>query len=113
MQAIQAVDDFTMTSIERRYHLLQAVRYLVKHKILGSFVECGVWRGGSMMLMAQTLNSCADQDRDMYLYDTFEGMPPPTRFDIDITDQSALSRLGVRWTQGRSAGPGRLPAWEK
>lgn len=93
MQALRAVDEFTMTSIERRYHLLQAVRYLAKHEIPGAFVECGVWRGGSMMLMARALKACGDENRDLYLYDTFEGMPPPANFDHDFSGQSALSRL--------------------
>jgi O-methyltransferase len=88
-QAIRAVEGLTMTSMERRYHLLQAVRHIVKHKIPGSFVECGVWRGGSMMLMAQTLKKCDDESRDLYLYDTFEGMPQPTELDKDFNDRPA------------------------
>ena len=72
-----------MTSLERRYHLLQSVRHVVKHRIAGSIVECGVWRGGSMMLVAKTLIECGDTSRDLYLYDTFEGMPPPTKADQD------------------------------
>ena len=44
-----------MTSSERRYTLHKAILYLVRHNIAGSIVECGVWRGGSMMLAALTL----------------------------------------------------------
>ncbi len=93
MKAIQTVNGFTMTSLERRYHLLQSVRHVVKHDIQGAFVECGVWRGGSMMLMAQTLNTCGDASRDLYLYDTFEGMPPPTELDKDFGNRPAAARL--------------------
>jgi len=82
-----------MTSMERRYHLLQAVRHIVKHRIPGSFAECGVWRGGSMMLMAQTLKQCHDESRDLYLYDTFEGMPPPTELDKDFKNRPAAACL--------------------
>ncbi|MGD0812826.1 MAG: TylF/MycF/NovP-related O-methyltransferase [Verrucomicrobiota bacterium] len=92
-RALQAVDAFTMTSMERRYHLLQAVRHIVKHTIPGALVECGVWRGGSMMLMAQTLKACGDETRQLYLYDTFEGMPPPTEIDKDFGDRPAAARL--------------------
>jgi predicted O-methyltransferase YrrM len=93
LQALKAVDGLTMTSMERRYHLLQAVRHIIKHKIPGAFVECGVWRGGSMMLMAQTLKQCDDESRDLYLYDTFEGMPPPTELDKDFGNHPAASRM--------------------
>ena len=47
----------TMTSIERMYALYQAVRYVHAAAIPGDVVECGVWRGGSSMLAALTLDS--------------------------------------------------------
>jgi O-methyltransferase len=93
LDKIRSVDAFTMTSFERRYHLLRAVHYIVKHQIPGAFVECGVWRGGSMMLVANTLRCVADLTRDLYLYDTFEGMPPPTELDRDFDNHTAASRM--------------------
>ena len=91
--AIFAVEEFTMTSLERRFHLLQSVRHIVKHRLPGAMVECGVWRGGSMMLVAKTLMECGDTSRDLYLYDTFEGMSEPTEADRDFAAESAASRL--------------------
>ena len=102
--AAHAVDEFTMTSLERRYHLLQSVRYVAKHRIPGSIVECGVWRGGSMMLVAKTLIECGATDRDLYLYDTFEGMPPPTEADQDCFAQTAATRLRSEETTKTSSG---------
>jgi hypothetical protein len=46
--------DHTMTSIERMYALWSATNYAVDNNLPGAFVECGVWRGGSVMLMALT-----------------------------------------------------------
>lgn len=93
MKTVRAVDQFTMTSVERRYHLLESVRHLVKRGISGAIVECGVWRGGSMMLVAQALRACQDTTRDLFLYDTFEGMPPPTEADKDFSGNSADARM--------------------
>jgi hypothetical protein len=45
-----------MTSIERIYALYKAVEYLSVAMIAGDLVECGVWRGGSMMCAALTLS---------------------------------------------------------
>jgi hypothetical protein len=90
---LRSIDAFTMTSIERRYHLLNAVRYLVRNRIHGSIVECGVWRGGSMMLVASTLRQHDAADRDLYLFDTFAGMPPPGNLDVDFRGRSATDRL--------------------
>ena len=73
---------YTMTSIERGYSLFKSVEYIVKNKIPGDFVECGVWKGGSCMLIAQALALFGDAERKIFLYDTFEGMPKPTEEDV-------------------------------
>jgi len=84
---------FTMTSIERMYGLYKALQYVVENKIPGDIVECGVWRGGSCMLIASTLKQFGDTSRAIYLYDTFEGMPAPTAADISHDGQ----RLETKW----------------
>jgi O-methyltransferase len=76
-----AVKPWTMTSYERLFALVVAVRYMVDRAIPGDVVECGVWRGGSMQAVARTLMSLDAADRDLHLFDTFEGMPPPTEED--------------------------------
>jgi O-methyltransferase len=90
---IQSVLPYTQTSPERIYALCEAVRYLVTNQIPGDFVECGVWRGGSMMAVALTLLSLNDQSRKLYLYDTFDGMTEPSDYDISITGDSAKKML--------------------
>lgn len=77
----EAVAPFTMTSIERVVSLVQATKYILENKIEGDIVECGVWRGGSMMAVAYTLLQFGDTARTLYLYDTFTGMPEPTSKD--------------------------------
>src|SRR5689334_16556187 len=74
---------FTMTSPQRVCALVNAVRYVSRHRIPGDIVECGVWKGGSMMAVARTLIAAGDSRRRLYLYDTFDGMPPPTDCDVD------------------------------
>ena len=71
----------TMTSIERLYALYKAVEYVVRHDVPGDFVECGVWRGGSVMMMALALQRLG-ATRRIHCFDTFEGMPPPTGADV-------------------------------
>jgi len=75
---------YSMTSPERMYSLYKATEYVLKNNIPGDFVECGVWRGGSSMLVAQMLASRNVKDRKIYLYDTFEGMSEPGTDDVDI-----------------------------
>jgi hypothetical protein len=84
------VNAFTMTSLERQLALIDATRYLVRRQVPGCFVECGVWRGGSSMAAALALAQEEDTGRDLYLYDTFEGMSPPT--DADKTTDGTLAK---------------------
>ena len=72
----------TMTSIERMYALWNALRYIVRNRLDGDIVECGVWRGGSMMLAALTLAAEGEFERRLWLYDTFAGMPEPSAADV-------------------------------
>ena len=77
---------YTLTfnrGIEPSYSLYKAVQYVVKNKIPGDFVECGVWRGGSVILIALALAHFGDTDRKIFLYDTFTGMTKPDEQDVD------------------------------
>ena len=95
---MKAVKPWTMTSYDRLFALVVAVRHLVAHDIQGTVVECGVWRGGSMQAVARTLLDLDAADRHLHLFDTFEGMPPPGEEDRRLKGQSAeeLMRSGPR-----------------
>lgn len=90
---IRAVRPFTMTSNDKLHALITATRYVAQHKIPGDIVECGVWRGGSMHAVARTLDAAGDHSRELYLLDTFEGMPPPTEKDIRLDGKTAQALL--------------------
>ncbi len=85
--------DYTMTSPERLYALWRATRHVIVRDVPGAMVECGVWRGGSMMLIAHTLIVSGQADRELWLYDTFAGMPAPSSHDVDFTGVSASEHL--------------------
>jgi hypothetical protein len=87
-----AVQPYTLTSAERIAVLCDLVRYLERSHIPGAFVECGVWRGGSVLAMIRTLLSLGIEDRELYLYDTFSGMPRPDSVDIDCHGTSAADQ---------------------
>ena len=93
LETIKAVRPFTMTSSERILALCQAVRYLVQNQIAGDIVECGVWRGGSIMAVLRTLKLLNDCERQVWLFDTFSGMPPPSARDVDFTGHTAHELL--------------------
>ncbi|MDP4283473.1 MAG: TylF/MycF/NovP-related O-methyltransferase [Bacteroidota bacterium] len=87
------IKGLTMTSIERQVVLSRAIDYLVKNQIQGDIVECGVWKGGSMMLIAKRLMQLKDSDRNLFLFDTFEGMSAPDERDFSPIDNLAAQDL--------------------
>lgn len=92
-ETYRAVAPFTMTSPERVHALVTAVEYIVRSEIPGDMVECGVWRGGSMMAVALTLKRLGADGRHLRLYDTFTGMPPARNIDADLSGRKASKLL--------------------
>ena len=102
-EILTSVRDFTMTGPERIMGLINAIKHLVINEIEGSIVECGVWRGGSMMAAALVLKELGQTGRHLHLFDTFEGMTTPTAKDVVFTGQSATQILD---RTKRQEGPG-------
>lgn len=102
----EAVRGRTMNRHPKVQSLIQAVRYVERYKIPGAIVECGVWRGGSMLTVAHTLLRLGATDRDLYLFDTFTGMTPPTERDIHIPQGKHADEFLA------AAGPGPM-AWAR
>jgi O-methyltransferase len=86
---IHRFDHLTLTGSVRQASLLQAIRYLNDRAIGGDIVECGVWRGG-VMLLAKALCEGSPLSRNFYLFDTFAGMSEPTDADITRDGRSAV-----------------------
>lgn len=91
----------TMTSVERGYALFKAVEHIAATAIPGAFAECGVWRGGSAMLMALSARHFGLNDRAIWLYDTFDGMTPPS--DTDRQAMSGRSAAAILCDNERDA----------
>jgi O-methyltransferase len=106
LEVFNAAREYTMTSKEVMFSLYQAVRFVADRQIMGDFVECGVWRGGSSLLAALSFRQleklragsiCLQHPRQFWLYDTFEGMTQPTSVDVDIgghTAQDYIDQFG-------------------
>lgn len=82
--------------------LIRAVDYVVGNKIPGAFVECGVFMGGNIEVMIRALQNLKAEDRDIYLYDTFAGMPQPEPRD----DEGLDGVLKASWEAHRTNADG-------
>jgi O-methyltransferase len=81
------VEAFTMTSLSRVFSFIAASEYVSRLGINGAIVECGVWKGGSTMAALLALARRGDFSREVWLYDTFEGMVKPTENDGEVDKQ--------------------------
>lgn len=95
---LERAKPFTMTTLERQWALLNAVRHVVAREIPGDFVELGVWRGGSTMIAAMEMMRLEDT-RTLWLYDTYEGMPEPD--DIDHRSNGDRPAAIHKWNATR------------
>jgi O-methyltransferase len=67
----QGAEPYTLVSPDRCYMLISLARY-ARH-LLGDFAECGVWNGGTALLLARILGSTAQ--KKLFLFDSFQGLP--------------------------------------
>jgi len=93
LAALKAVAGRTMADELQQYATFSAGRYVVAAGIPGAVVECGVWRGGCSMLMILGLLDAGDVSRDVWLYDTFEGMTDPQERDAFLADGIAAEAM--------------------
>jgi hypothetical protein len=90
---VELIRGRTMNHHTKTQSLIEAVRYVHRHEVPGAIVECGVWRGGSMLAVANTLVQLGATDRDLYLFDTYTGMTEPTERDIRINEGKHATEL--------------------
>ena len=94
----------SVSSAEAVVSLIRAVEYLVHRPVPGAFVECGVYKGGNIEVMISALQHLKVDDRDIYLYDTFAGMPQPGALDDEGLDGHPLR---LSWEAHRTDTDGR------
>lgn len=85
----EIVSPYTMTSFERISSLFNSLENIRKNNIPGDFVECGVWKGGNILGMISYMNFYNMSGRQVWLYDTFQGMTEPEDLDVDLYNNRA------------------------
>jgi O-methyltransferase len=93
VSAYDATRHLTMIDVERAWILWSLVRQTIA--LGGDFMEAGVYRGGSALLLWQAMRSASD--RQLHLFDSFVGLPAPGNRDVlRQGDMSATSFDAVK-----------------
>lgn len=74
------------------YSVYTSCKYLYENKIQGDIVEVGVYKGVNVAMAILYFSSKRDFSRNIYLYDTFEGMTDPGINDFGLLNKKILKK---------------------
>ena len=77
--------NFSMTNEIRAWSLINSIKYIINNNIEGDFVECGVYKGGNLIIFKDFTEKYS-LNKMIYGFDTFEGMSDPTNYDTRYLD---------------------------
>jgi len=101
----ERIREWTVVSDDRCYILHQFARHAANLPTAGDFAECGVYKGGTAMLTAHTMQECGAfggaSPRHLHLFDTFEGMPEDANRDPGGHVRGDFNDTSVQAVQSR------------
>ncbi|WP_444453230.1 TylF/MycF/NovP-related O-methyltransferase [Rhodobacter capsulatus] len=92
---------YTMIGRKRLDHLHGCVSTALAEGVPGDLMECGVWRGGACLLMKAVLDLSGAQDRNVWVADSFAGLPPPSQPEDQGLDLSRTHFPSLAVSQAR------------
>ena len=103
LRAIARIALRTMVSGPRLVNAWECTRRIEREQIPGAIVECGVCGGGCAGLMALSSRRYGEGPRALHLFDSFRGLPQPSRHDRDVVDAFRAAHPGVEPDEGGDA----------
>jgi O-methyltransferase len=82
-------DGETMVGLHRLDNLQDCVTDVLRRGVPGDLIETGVWRGGVTIFMRAILKAYGDGERNVWVADSFQGLPKPdpSRWPADAGDK--------------------------
>lgn len=88
LRLMTAVSPYTKNGYPRLTNIYDLAMDVERRGLVGAFVECGTWKGGTTAIMGAMAHRYGDR-RTTWYFDSFEGMPPPAPEDGGGTDEIA------------------------
>ncbi len=86
---VKKIQPYTMCKVANHWAIIQSLKHIKKNNIDGELVECGVYKGGNIILYKKIIEQIGI-NKKIFAYDTFEGMIKPGEYDKDLKGVSAL-----------------------
>ena len=67
----------TMIGLKRLDNLEYCIRDVLQRRVPGDLIEAGAWRGGATIFMKAVLQVYHDEERRVWVADSFQGLPKP------------------------------------
>lgn len=96
---LEAANGLSMTPPVAQWEFIQAIRHVEARAIPGDIVECGVWRGGNLVI-AGLMRKRLGFDRRIWAFDTFSGMTAPTAADFKPAEPLDAARKFEKLQRG-------------
>lgn len=91
------LQSFTLLEASSLDNVEFCVRAVLEREVPGDLIECGVWRGGTCILMRALLKVLGDSRRKVWVADSFQGLPEP---DPEVSPLDALSHEFLKLVGG-------------
>jgi len=97
-------DAETMVGLVRLDNIEKCILDLLERNVPGDLIETGVWRGGAVIFMRAVLKACGDENRVVWVADSFQGLPTamPNDREIGADRFSEMQLLSVPLDEVRS-----------
>jgi hypothetical protein len=96
VRAVYKVLPNTMLPMPRLFDAYEAVTSINSEGLPGDIVECGVWNGGCVGLMAIAHLNHPGPHRRFHLFDSFQGLPQPSSYDKEVIVDFEARHPGIR-----------------
>jgi O-methyltransferase len=79
----------SMIGLKRMNNLRVLLSDVIENKVPGDFIETGVWRGGACIFARGICRAYGENDRTIWVADSFEGLPKPNekKYKADVGDK--------------------------
>lgn len=91
-KAVQLTKAYSMMPQINLLTLFEQAAYCEKKNIGGAYVECGVWKGGAVGIMAKANMLYGKEKRPLHLFDVFDDIPAP---NAEVDGKKAIEDMRV------------------